>query len=675
MANEIKNLENAKVSINKQKGSYTGQAVQGVLGITPEGYGKVVFKEGGFLDGRFKNGMFLSGTAQTAKGVVFEGEFYNNLFISGSIKYPNGDYIVGKVDTIKNVFEMTDFRFTQEYGDVITGNVLTLENGKKQVQGKLTCADSSVFDGIFALSTANPNGANYEKDIIATRAFGVQKPILNIVKANARISLASNDGTTANLVGEYANGKIVGEYNFATNNYKQKVFGEFTLARLSAENKQHYEFSEDFGNYYANKALAMPFAYKIGISNGKIELSQNDNSFVGEKITNEQGLSIYKGIFNLNSGKQILDGEFDENLEPINVKVNIEKDGITQTGFLARNGKNYKLVGNQMFDNDDYQKGKFTVALSYQKNFGMPINFGINCRFVSGEYRKTLELNNRANLVYFQGKTADLIGEEKSKYVLLNPEIVDIFAVGILTEIKDGKVLSTRKGIFTNAYDLLEGQVKGNLLINDRETIVETTKTYFKSNGQLKCYYKGKVNYLDNEDFYDGLFNESWQFVKGSLIEHFKNKSVLEAQTKDLLHYKGTLSRKGDFWQYGEFIKNNQDYKFIRGNTIVHFDRPDKAYVQGKYDEKGFITYDNKKLICRVKNNAKRETIDVFACDTASEAMTEFDRKIAGETAMKTSNIENILQSYSISDIKEFIKRAQKRVNELSNQDELGKDL
>ncbi len=656
---ETKNVKDVKFTLEKQKGLYSGQIISGKLTTTPEGYGKLIFKDGTILDGRFKEGNFVSGKAISPKGDVFEGEFDNLKWISGTISYKNGDFLEGSLSQDGNL-DVTKFRITQQFNDVFEGEAVN-KDGQTEIVGTQTFVDKSTLKGTFLMRKPNSNGEDFEKKFVENKTFGVVKPVFKCLKGQAEIKLfedEENPSNYANLVGEFEDGKIKGVLSLSQESFQNILTGDFSFSRKKQLGQTFHNVSEDFGDFFLQNEAITPYAFNIVMTNGDISMVDGTESFKATKHVDKQGHISYHGTFLSSRFKQSIVGNFFDDLSIDNAKILIDNTNNKIVGTLVKNGNSYSFSGEQSFLNGDFKKGKFKSEVKFDKNQnGMPKQLFVKNDFVSGNFRQTVKNENYDNLV-FEGKTRDLVTKEDGSHfdITTKPSIfekqnAEISSFGTLVGKKDGKQILLKNGLFDSNFELLEGHIEEEITANDE---IVTAIGEKKFNAKKEERFFGKTSCSPSGDWFDGEFLMDYTFVCGNVKVHLENNTVFEGKTNDCKDFEGRLERKNDFWQEGLFETNPETnmIDFVKGKTLVFFDRTDQAKCFAHFDKSGFKDFGDKKYLCIISNNKTRQTVDMFATDSVSDAMAEFDKKLLGERLIaKTTPIYEQVKQVVESDL------------------------
>lgn len=640
--NELTNVSDVKFSLEKRKGTYTGQALNGVLSATPEGFGKAVLKDGTVLDGRFKDGNFVSGKAISPQGDVFEGEFDNFRWLGGTISYKNGDRLVGEVNAQTNNLDLTEFRITQKFGDVFEGKINPNDETKASFVGTQTLADGSKFVGTFSKHKATKYGPDFEKKFVEAKFFEVVKPVFELIEGTATLNLATiGKNQQATLVGTAKNGKIHGELNIFNGNFAEKMTGAFEFSRLKRKNDtNNHKISDDFGNFFGLTLPKTPYVYCINLNqNGKIYFTDGTETFDLAKIIEDKQI-FYDGTFK--SQNQNFDGTFFDNLAMKEGNFSAQFQNNKLVGTLRNlNGNSYELLGEQTFENGEFKKGNFSVNFKQSKT-NMPAQSMLDCKFECGTLKKIVKDKNGTNLV-FEGRTRNFISEEDCKKfdITAKPSLFEeinrkMAFLGTIVGTKNGEIVLLKSGLFDKDLTLLEGHIEDHAQANEQEIWVNGD---LKFNKNKEARFFGRAVYPNTEDFFEGEFLPDYTFLAGQMKTTLENDAIFEGKTQDLRTFFGKIERKNDFWQKGEF-RFTQDgiLDFVKGTTLVYFDRPDNAKCLAQYNQNGFKTFGDKTYLCRILSDKKRESVDVFATNSITDAMTEFDKKILGENLIEEQN-------------------------------------
>lgn len=639
--NEVTNVSDVKFSLEKQKGTYTGQALTGVISATPEGFGKAILKDGTILDGRFKEGNFVSGKAISPQGDVFEGEFDNFKWLGGTISYKNGDRLVGTLNAKTNKFDLTEFRITQEFGDVFEGKINPNDETKSSFVGTQIFADESKIIGTFSSREASKHGSDFEKKFVETKFFGVIKPVFELIEGTATLNFkTSNKTQQATLVGIAKNGEIKGELNIFNGNFAEKMNGTFNFSRMEPNETNNHKISDDFGNFFGLTQAKAPYICCISLNQGgKITFTDGVAMFdLVKKIEDKQ--TFYVGTFK--SPKQDFNGTFFDNLAMKEGQISVQFENSQLSGNLKNSiGNNYNLLGKQTFENGEFKNGRFNINFK-QPKINMPMQSMIDCEFECGTLKKIVTDKNGINLV-FEGKTRNVLSEEERKKFditakpsLFKEENQKTAFLGTIIGAKNSEIVLLKSGLFDTDLTLLEGHIEDHAQANGQEIWVNGDLKFNKNN---EARFFGRAVYPNTEDFFEGEFLPDYTFLAGQMQTTLENGAIFKGKTQDLKTFFGIVERKNDFWQKGEFhFKQDGILDFVKGTTLVCFDRPDNLKCLAQYNEKGFKDFGNKTHLCRILSDKKRESVDVFATDSVTDAVVEFDRKILGESLVEKQN-------------------------------------
>ncbi len=629
MAGEIKQVTDIKCNIDGKKGLYSGSAISTTFGAKPDGYGKANLKNGTILEGRFKNGSFVSGKAILG-GTIYTGEFDSFKWLNGTITYPNGSYLKGEKDKRTGNIIIHECKNIQQFGDEFVGKHVD-ENGTKKLIGTLTTQDGSTFTGEFDC-----------KNNSSLDAFNVpSNTIFYCVKGKANLNIANTTQFTANLKGDYElekdKGIIRGIYTYKDAKYSQKMNGKFTVFREKATSNTPFAyFSEDFYDTLkatSNKDYLFNITSHIGT---KIEYEDTNSTFFGEIIEPTQN-NYFKGKLSTKDGKFAFDGTLDKHL-------NVQKGEIVLAQSPSFNNI-VSFIGSIDATNpqitakgyltltDGYQEGEFKVS-TLTKNITFPLKD--NFIFKSGKF-KTVTKNGAT----FEGKTLTQNDNDAKFYQLFknNPEKCKEYYLGMMTKTNSkGQQILYKHGLFSTQFEHLEGSIREGIKVNNEEAYFEGNKTRLTNNDSYK--YVGKVTFK-NGDYYEGSLTPKFTLETGKLRLTFENKSIFEGEKKGFGKYEGKLERKGDFWQQGEFkLDKDENFIFVKGRTKVNFAGNDEFYCLADFDEEGFPLFEFKKYLCNFKNNPSGETILAIVADNITDAVTEFERIRKLENPINTGKEE-----------------------------------
>lgn len=668
MASEIKDVKNIKFSLEKQKGLYSGQAISGMLSTTPEGYGKAIFKTGETLEGRFKNGNFVSGKATTKDGTLFEGEFDNMKLLSGTVTYPNGDFLVGKINPKTLKLELEKFRVTQNFGDVVEGTS-EIKDGAQIFNATQTSIDDSVFTGIFEKCDANDSHNEFEKEIVKSTAFGVVRPVFECKSAKVNLTIFKNINCLANFVGDFENGTLKGVYTESRNSFQKTLNGTFEFSRKSSNEQKNNSVSDDFCNFFELHEQNSPVSYNLNMTKGDIMVTEGSENFKATKLVQENGDVMYHGTFSLAKNKQTLTGDFFSDLSIKQAKANFETTSGKIIGTFEQNNSNYNFVGELSFFNGDFKKGKFKSELVFEKTENGILRQVLSKNiFESGTLKQTTKQPNETQKV-FEGKTRDLITkDEGSKFSITSkPSIFEnqnkkIAYIGKVVGTLGGEQVMDKTGLFDASFELLEGHIEEHFAQNDDILWVIGDK---KFNEQKEERFIGRTGFEYSENFFQGEFLPDYTFLKGNLEITLPNRATFTGTTNDVEHFKGKLERKNYFWQEGDFVASDEKIlEFVKGKTLVYFDRPDDAKCFAHFDKNGYKDFGGKTHICIITTKKIRPVVDMFATDSITDAMTQFDRKINNEKIAISANhqkVQNLVSSVNTT------KTAEQKSAEIKN--------
>ena len=665
MRNELINVTEARLTLGKQKGLYTGTAYNSLLSIAPDGFGKLEFPDGSYLEGRFKNGVFVNGTAVTADNTTYKGDFDNYTWLGGTINYSNGDYIEGKVDPKTKTLTMTSFRLSQrdsegskmvdEAINVISYNETKLPNiepfTSKQSIATQKMGSTGIIKGKFETIFIEGNQSN----------FGVTKPTFNCVDTEAKIEvfvcknkndikLAKNKVSNTQvgfgkLTGKYNSitQKITGTYTFKNGKISKTLVGEFLYARHphnSVVSEDFEKYFTDFGKYDDGTPKVGPdmLGYKIILQQGDVSIKDENGIFKGTKHQKESDNSTIttfytNAVLEDNTKNIVLSGKFNDNLKFLQGTVEIHNQGNIDNlngsySILNEETGLGNFKGKTIYTSKEYQSGNFKITLVANTSpCGMLKSIECPMTFVSGEFLKLFS-NNRQ----FKGQTIDLLQKDTTQDYNKNNLNDKACYFGVFSQEANGQTILKYDGLFDKSFVLLEGFIHQ---FGQETSPIQEIAGKRTSLAEDEFGFVGTVKYK-NGDQYEGDFKRDYTFLRGKVDEILPNGSRFIASTLNNINYNGELKRKGDYWQKGEFTRlEEKEYLFNRGKSCTYFDRDDKAKCYSNYDEDGFEQYDNKKYICVIKTNENRDVVDIFATDSVSEAMVEYDIKLNGEQSLK----------------------------------------
>lgn len=625
---EIKQVSKQKITLNKEKGEYTGEAYASLLGTKPEGYGVATFENGMTLDGRFKEGNFITGTAKLA-GIVYQGDFMDLKWLGGTngrIDYPNDDYIMGAINPISKRLEVKHLKSTQDYDDVVIGAHTVDRFGQKIFYATQTFTNGSKIEGVFEAKYVPQEGINYYN-------FGISKDRYFCKKGKANIILRNDNNLTASISGEYSSIKdksfaqINGVYTFTNKNDAISITatGEFTYARKAHEGASHDSVSEDFSGDLANKNALSKYDTNITLlDGGKIKIETPASTFSAvKKITD--GTITYQGAMYASDGSFSAEGTFDKNLNILDGKVLIKNGTDAFSAVLsditAKNNPSstsYTAQANGTFSQlRDTKEGLFSVSFDVKKDLAKLTEEAYmftEPTFVSGKMKQYLPTGE-----VFDGELYSLEQKDAARNGLpqLDKYRADPLYFGTYKYTTDsGEVIFSETGFFEQGYRFICGQTYRK---NINDSMLDFTGLYNMEKG-----YEGKLENPFNGDYQDGLFDTQLNFLSGKMRETYANCAIFEGHTADHKIAIGTLERKDHFHHKGHFEFNEDDYPVLtNGDVFVNFDTADHAFCKARYDREGFELFDGKTYICNFKNDLLPDGVAV-ADYNITDAFTKF---------------------------------------------------
>lgn len=315
---EIKTFNKTAVRIGKEKGVYTGEAIPGLRGATPEGYGELFFDDKKImLRGQFKNGSFVNGDAITPTA-TFHGSFDDFTWLGGSdgvVEYENGSFIKGKINPKTKDFEISEMRVIDSvYGDVFEAEHVQDATGQMRIFGKQELANGSYISGDIVVDKINRNVWEQTE----------QMPKFRVISGNCHLNIQEDSEQKVEISGKYSHkarsqgAKIEGIFSYKNSAEEVTLTseGEFSFVRKSTEGATT-SISEMFGEMAVENGLGSEFDLTLR-EGGKLQLTTKNGSFCGKKmkttIQNGQVGSQYYGTMTKKNRTFSAEGIFDNNL-------------------------------------------------------------------------------------------------------------------------------------------------------------------------------------------------------------------------------------------------------------------------------------------------------------------------------------------------------------------------
>lgn len=635
-----KKVQNIKFSLDKLKGTYSGDALTNILGSIPEGYGVATFEGGPFgdfsLEGRFKEGNFVSGIAKCAGG-TYRGEFDNLRWLGGAdgrIDFPNGDYLKGTINPFNKKLVITQLKYTQNNGEILTAQTQKDKSGKEFLKGKLTYKNGSVIEGIFEQldPSADPIIPNYSD------YFGIKKGYYACTNGKAQIIIKNSDSQKACISGTIQTNKnnntakITGAYTF--DNFREGISivatGDFDYSR-SFEDYQKDNISEDFSAELNIENPANDYATILNLQGGgKIAINTPAGTLHGTKYTERQ---MYQGTMINKDGSFQANGIFDQKLSLVQGDVIIKNpsESFSVNYFVPKKIKTeqdviqYTATANGVFVGLNFKKeGSLLATIETElDSIGLVVSAKyINPQLISGKIYLKQENGAifDAELLSLQQKT-DLLASDALFNTLSINYNEAIYQGSYILKTSDDKKIFDKNGFFDKDLNFILGQLYST---NIRDTDLTFFGTYHQKTG-----FDGILS-APNGDYQEGRFDNDLQFSTGKVRKTYPNRAIFEGEilqnkrtkTNDLL--KGVLERKNEFREEGEFLLNEENYPILsKGKVLVFFDTPDNAYCKAQFDQKGFELFDGKKYICNFKSDLNPEGVAV-AEDNITDAYSKF---------------------------------------------------
>ena len=637
---EIKKLEKAKFSLGKEKGTYTGEGISGLLGCTPEGYGVAILANGVMLEGRFKDGNFINGVAHFGAD-TYHGEFDNLTWIGGSeglIEYHNGDFLKGHIDPSTKRLEILELEFTQKYDDKLILKSTPRENNPniKDLVGTLSYKNGSQISGKFApTSSSIDTQTDSFSDI-----FGIKRSAYECMEGEASIVIIDTPELSVKISGKYQSSKysglnkpiIRGTYTYQNKKTGTTIIsnGEFEYSRQTHTDQSKSTVSEDFDGMVSLNTGFTSFDTKLCLNaGGSVEIHTPEGSFSGHKIAKETTFE-YVGKMRNSNGSVILDGIFDKSLIFRQGRIQIQKstpDSVTLFKSQSAEFKSLKKAEEIIYKCASIQgsredirfkrSGAFSIEFSTITN---PVGLVVSADFtkepthLNGAVKETMQDSS-----VFDGKLCDLeeIDNETVKSWAKRNNFPIYFGRYYKNAEGTNKISFDNNGYFDENF---------NLLVGDTKSYTSREGCYFEGKFDISAGYVGRLTVLDNDDYQQGNFNIDLKFRHGTFRQTYPNNAIFEGETIDLETVNGTLERKNHFCHKGKFKLNYDGYpELTKGDVLVYFKGDDHTYCIAKYDQDGWELFDGKLYICNFKNDYHPEGVAVSA-DDITDALTLFEQ-------------------------------------------------
>lgn len=592
---EIKSFKNASIKIDKEKGLYTGEAINSLISPTPEGYGTASFANNKItLTGQFKNGSFVNGDAQNVT-TKYHGSFDNFNWLGGGdgvIEYANGDYCRGSINPISKKLEITDMLLTDnsQFHDSLRAKHVREKDDTVRLLGTQTLQNGSTITGTFECGGIKTN----------ILSITHTPPQFYCTQGQCHIIIQDDDTQKVEISGNYLRDDLTQQISidgvYTLNNKIDGTSlicnGVFDFERFVGNDKKTF-ISEKFGGIRISNDLG----YNINLvlrTGGKIKLKTPSGSFVGEKISliqdNVHYVSTYSGTMTNKSQTISSSGTFDSNLTLLDGEIKIKTDSeIINFAFdrlkinhISKGNLNYsgEVRGTYLNRNENLE-GLFTTDFNLELdkcNLAKEARLNTKPTQICGKIQHRTESG-----AFFEGELLSMEQRNKDKNLpqfVRNPAFSEIYTGNYYLLNDQKEYIFNKSGVFSENYQHEYGKTYMQNALGKPYTF---TGEYDRETG-----FRGTLSNPENNDYQSGEFDSELEFVSGKFRKHYHNSAIFEGETSDLQNATGILSRKGDFVQKGKFEIDGEMYPtLISGDVLVYFDDEEKTYCEGKFDLNG----------------------------------------------------------------------------------------